>query len=472
MTAASSTSSEISSIEADSPVRAGLVLLLALACAGSTPSRESREPSRAAYDRALSAGAGDPAAAEAALDAFLETHPRSRSPTTPGCAWHAWPSTPATQRSPSSDCAACWGAIPAVTSPTPRASRWPGCSSRAVSRRRLERWRGSCALAARCTRATRCPPTAGGPRRGRGVAGRASALARAGPCLDQPSPEAARAVDAEIDAAIAGIDPASLESVAAQLGSRVPAARVRARLARVLAEDGRVEDARDQLALANRLPLTPAGAAAIREAELVVGRGPGQDGMPGARATLTPLGLDPSGTRAILGAVLPLSGPYPLRAGDTEWWISRARAVRRRARLRSGIQLEMRDLAEIPSARPQRWRAGPVRQLLAMGRRRASAPSEPLPVAEAHGVRFFTLTRREDVAALGSSVSPRRTREAEAWPSTPPAPGAAARALSGRRLRPGPARDLLGRRGSARRRDRGSGALRGRCHPVRPRSAG
>ena len=75
---------------------------------------------------------------------------------------------------------------------------------------------------------------------------------------DQPDEEAAARIDAEIEQLLATMGPDALEAAAAQLGKRVPAARLRLRQAELALRVGDVAAAEAAIARASALPLTDA----------------------------------------------------------------------------------------------------------------------------------------------------------------------------------------------------------------------
>ena len=114
---------------------------------------------------------------------------------------------------------------------------------------------------------------------------------------------------AEMNSALAALDAAALERVAEQLGSRVPAARVRLRQAELAIARGDEDLARRTIALARRLPLGPSDAEYLASVEAQLAGGEAQRLL--RYSALAPV-AQPGGGRArgTLGVVLPLSGRY------------------------------------------------------------------------------------------------------------------------------------------------------------------
>ncbi len=383
-----------------------LGVALAVACATPPPSSDDTAAARSAYDQALSRSAGDPAAAREALGAFIEAYPRSPQADDAGLRL-------ARLALDAGDAAAAERELRRVL------DRHPSGDASDAARLELAGLllaAGRVDEAAQVAGRMRMSLLSAADRRAahRLLADLAGAQASPATQLrwlgrvraDQTTPEGAAALDAEIDAVIAAVDASELEALAARLGKRVPAARVHARMADVAFAEGRVEDALDQLAIASRLPLTPAGALAIRKVEARVERGPapGADFEPGA---LTPLGLDPSGAQAVIGAVLPLSGPYAAFGRETLQGITLALGLfGAQGPSDSGIQLDIRDSRGDPqrAAAATAELAAQPGLLGIIGPLVGRAAEAAAKVAAEREVPLLTLTRREDVARLGESV--------------------------------------------------------------------
>jgi len=131
---------------------------------------------------------------------------------------------------------------------------------------------------------------------------------------DMGDDRAVAETDQRIDTLVASLSADELEETADQLGRRIPAARVRLRLASVALEAGDLERARDELERASRLDLAPEYAAARAEVEreialrerVMSARG----GLPTFRdVAALPLPHTES-AQGTIGVVLPLTGDF------------------------------------------------------------------------------------------------------------------------------------------------------------------
>ncbi len=227
---------------------------------------------------------------------------------------------------------------------------------------------------------------------------------------DQPDAEAARAIDREIDAIVERMDDHTLEVTAAQLGKRVPAARLRLRQAELAVLEGRIDDATSLLAEAERLPLTPPDVPRAQELAARVAGG-GITGsllgeLPGSGEDAA-LIFDPTGSSGTLGAVLPLTGPYAAFGEESLQGIALALGLFGQDGPRpSGLRLVVRDSAGDPdrAAAAVAELATDPELLAIVGPLLGGTAASAGPVAEAHGVPLLTLTRRDGVAETGRSV--------------------------------------------------------------------
>ncbi len=220
-------------------------------------------------------------------------------------------------------------------------------------------------------------------------------------------------VDAELEAALAALEPAGLERAAGELGRAVPAARVRLRQAELALAQGDREEAVRLFERASELPLAPSDAERLTafEARLGGAVGPGPEGFDVDVPSSFP---DAGRLRGTLGVVLPLSGELAAAGGETLDGILLASGVLEAARSSGdgsppaggGLRLRIRDSAGDPSRA-----AAAVRELgddgavlAVLGPLTAEEAVASAPDADRLGLPVVTFTRHEEVAAAHPMV--------------------------------------------------------------------
>jgi ABC-type branched-subunit amino acid transport system substrate-binding protein len=288
------------------------LLLVGPACAGGPGSVSSRGEDQREWSEAMRLASADPKLGAEALAAFVREHPRSKLADDAGLrlaeltAAKGDPATAARQLE--------W-----VVSNHPNGDQ----SDRArLALAKLERARGEPARARATARKIRIPKLAP-PERRDAQRLLAELAAEAGDPADQlrwlgdlasdPGPGAS-GIGAQIDAAVAALDPATLDDVASALGRRPIAAHVRlAQSERALAAGDR-EVAERALSAARRLPLAPSDAEALVRLESRLAQKPSASALsllasanPGEDAPSDPF-VSTASLDVTLGVALPLSG--------------------------------------------------------------------------------------------------------------------------------------------------------------------
>jgi ABC-type branched-subunit amino acid transport system substrate-binding protein len=366
---------------------AALACGLLVSCAGGL---SAPGPDRRAYDAALEALARDPEAGEAALERFIEDHPRS--------AWADDRQVAAMRhlewllqhhpRGDQSDLAR----LRLAEILTIRG--YPDRAYRTALRIRL-----SLLEREDRRRAHRLLAQLAGESDDRVHQLRWLSRVRA----DQSDPAAAAEVDAEMDALVAGLTDAELSSAAQQLGKRHPAARIYLERARRLLEAGDRTGAAQALERARRLPAGDGDGERMAQLERQLGNLPagGFLGV-GPPQPLEPAPFGGAGASGRLGVVLPLSGPYAEFAEETLEGILLAAGLFDAGASGPGASIELvlrdsrgdpglaraavRELAQDPDTVAV---FGPL-----LGDESEAAAEE----AEALGLPLFPFTRREEVA--------------------------------------------------------------------------
>jgi ABC-type branched-subunit amino acid transport system substrate-binding protein len=215
-------------------------------------------------------------------------------------------------------------------------------------------------------------------------------------------------LDVDIDALIQELEPTQLEQAAQELGARVPAARIRLRLAELALAAGDRAGAEAELEQVRRLPLGPYDERRLGELEIHLGLGAAIVDLPPA---LSELGLvpapDPAAAAGTLGVVVPLSGDFALfgeqslqgvllAAGLFDATAPGASGIRVRVSdsrgTEEGAEAAVRELAEDPELLAI---VGPLSAAEAEGAARAAQAAE-IPV--------LTLSRRRALAAQRTYV--------------------------------------------------------------------
>jgi ABC-type branched-subunit amino acid transport system substrate-binding protein/predicted negative regulator of RcsB-dependent stress response len=253
---------------------------------------------------------------------------------------------------------------------------------------------------------------------------------------DAPDAAATDAIDAEIDAALEGMDAESLARLSRQLGERPPAAQVWLSRAELALDAGELDDAKSALERAGALPLPPRHAARLASAASRLqlhSEGPSDVAELPTFTTLA--GTPPpstAGAAGAIGVVLPLSGPFARfgeeslngvllaagvfgPAGDPDAGPSAAPGSEAGAGAGTeagagsappALRVLVRDSAGDPARAAQA-----VRELAEEAE--LAAIVGPLVSAEELGVPLLTLTSREEIAHLRHFVFRLRTRPIE-----------------------------------------------------------
>jgi ABC-type branched-subunit amino acid transport system substrate-binding protein len=235
-----------------------------------------------------------------------------------------------------------------------------------------------------------------------------------GDLASDPGPGATGpAVNAEIDAVIAALEPERLDGVAAALGRRAIAARVRLAQAERLLAAGDRKGAERALERARSLPLGAGDADALVRLETRLAAKPAESALalvtsesPFAGAPANPF-VDTDGLDATLGVVLPLSGPVAEYAEDALQGVLLAAGLfdagdaRRR-----GPRLLVRDTRgrpEVAAAAVSELAAEPG-VLAVVGPLLPEESEAAAEAAQAAGVPLLALARREGLARGKSGV--------------------------------------------------------------------
>ncbi|MDH3519115.1 MAG: penicillin-binding protein activator [Myxococcales bacterium] len=228
------------------------------------------------------------------------------------------------------------------------------------------------------------------------------------------------AIDVEIDAVVTGLDAASLERAARQLGERPPAARVQLASAELALEAGELEAARAALARAQELSLparyAPRFAAASERLRLRQ-EGPTQIARLPTFAEAMRAGMpDTTTASGSIGVVLPLTGPFA-RFGEEslQGVLLAARTFGPLDGGASNVRVMIRDSGGDPQ------RAAAAVQELAqdalisaiVGPLLSSECEAAAAVAEREGVPLLALAAREAIAADRPHVFRLQTRPSE-----------------------------------------------------------
>jgi branched-chain amino acid transport system substrate-binding protein len=382
---------------------AAALCLLVAACAGLSGPSEPGSAPRRDHTQAVRLLAVDPPAGRAALEAFLDAHPRSLLAA--DAAWRLAEHALAQGRHDEALARLRW-----LVDRHPKAERSDLARLRVAQ---LERARGDAEAAYVEATAIRLSLLEGSERRESHrlladlAAERGDAVARlrwlSRVRSDQASPEAVAAVDQEIEDVVRHMDEAALASAAEQLGRHVPAGRIRMRQAEMALASGDEERARSLLRLAAELPLEPADAERFATLEALVSGGGPADALalfPGLDEA-QPL-FDAARTEGTLGVVLPLTGSLAsFGAESLEGVLLAAGLFDALSPVRGGrVRLLVRDSGGGPAAA-----AAGVRELAAdpdvvaiVGPLSGEAAEAAAPAAGQEGVPLLALTGREEAA--------------------------------------------------------------------------
>ena len=238
--------------------------------------------------------------------------------------------------------------------------------------------------------------------------------------LRAETPQAAEAIDAQIESSLARLSESELAQLGKELGDAPPAASVALARSERLLDAGDLEAARASLERAESLPLPPATAerlAALRERLAHRATATAQvEALPGFAAAAARGLPDTSGARGALGVVLPLSGPYAAFGEES------LRGVLLAAGIFGGeggadapLRIAVRDSQGQPAAA-----AAAVRELAAdpeisaiVGPLVSAECEAAAAAAEELGIPLLALTAREEVVRDRSWVFRLRTRPSE-----------------------------------------------------------
>ncbi len=224
-------------------------------------------------------------------------------------------------------------------------------------------------------------------------------------------------VDREIDAAIARLPEADAERAAAQVGARVPAARILLAAAERALDAGNPGRARELLERAERLPPEPESADRLDRVRNRLAQGEPGDAPVGELPTLAALMERPlpstAGAQGTLGVVLPLSGPFAKLGEESLRGILLAAGIFPEAAqtLPPRMRLLVRDTAGRPELAAQAVRELAAREeVVAIVGPLVSAECEAAAAeAEALRVPLLALTSHEEVAKGRSHIFRLRT---------------------------------------------------------------
>ncbi len=233
--------------------------------------------------------------------------------------------------------------------------------------------------------------------------------------------DAVALVDVEIDQILLELDADSLRQAANRIGDEIPAARALIQAAALSIDAGELDLAKDAIARAQRLPLSPRyqGRLQLVEDRLLrrlEGPAPGE-ALPSFAELATSTGPATAGAAGTLGVVLPLSGRFASVGEESLRGVLLAAGVFEPLD-RTGLAPRVRVLIRDTAGRPERA-ADAVRELSDLG---VSAIVGPLfsreceaaaEAAEAAGVPLLALTAREEVAADRPQVFRLRTEPGE-----------------------------------------------------------
>jgi len=229
------------------------------------------------------------------------------------------------------------------------------------------------------------------------------------------------AIDVEIDAVLASLDAGDLERAARQVGDREPAARVQLARAERALDANDLETARDALERAGKLPLSPRHAqrlAAVSERLRMREEGPTDvSQLPTFAAVMRrplPETRSASGT---LGVVLPLTGPFARFGEESLHGILLAAGIFDQAAGDGGprVQVIVRDSRGSPegAAAAVRSLAEDSEVSAIVGPLLSAECEAAASVAQRERVSLLTLTAHEEIAHERSHVFRLRTRPLE-----------------------------------------------------------